>query len=189
MTADHGDGAGAQTQTSVPAEHGSQAGAQNVLHADHNDGDTQEHKDLLAALLQQTEAGSEADAAEEDVHEQGLNGLVESDLQNTSGVHDQVDNGENQTADDGSGDAAALQESALADDEAAQDQQQHGDSSSLVHVQCDSSHVFPSFSPYKLGGSCRPPDVQDFIPIASKCYKLYQHFLNFTLFTKVNFPF
>ena len=54
-------------------------------------------------------------------------------------------NGEDQTAHNGSGDAAALQESALADDESTQNQQQHGNTGGLVHIQRDGSHVFSFF--------------------------------------------
>jgi hypothetical protein len=63
-----------------------------------------------------------------------------------------MSNGEHQAAHNGSGDAAALQESTLADDEATQNQQQHGDGSSLVHVQCD-GHVVFSFFLSKLSAS------------------------------------
>ena len=122
MAANQRNGAHAQAQTSVQTKHGCQCGAQNVLEQNQHDSNCQEDDNLNAAGLQQTEAGSEADRAEEHGHEESLEGVVEGDVTNTGGVADQVNDCEHQAAHNRCGDAVGVQEVDLAAQEAAQQQ-------------------------------------------------------------------
>ena len=91
----------------------------------------------LMPLLQQLDAGAEADAGEEEVHKGGLQGLVKGEGQGAGLVGNQVQDGEDQSADHRCGNAAALEEGHMADREASDEEQDHGQGSGLQHIQLD----------------------------------------------------
>ncbi len=91
----------------------------------------------MVALLQQLDAGAEADAGEEEVHKGGLQGLVKGEGQDAGLVGNQVQDGEDQSADHRCGNAAALEEGHMADREASDEEQDHGQGSGLQHIQLD----------------------------------------------------
>ena len=135
MAAHQGDGAHAQAQTAVQTKHAGQAHAHQVLADDQDGGQDQEEDHRPGALLQQLDAGAEADAGEEEVHEGGLQGLVKGEGQDPGLIGDQMQDGEDQSADDRCGDAAALEELHVTDREASQQEQQHCQRRRLQHVQ------------------------------------------------------
>ena len=134
MAAHQGDGAHAQAQQGAFAEQRGDGCADDVLAQHQHGGQGGEQKHGDRALLQQLEAGAEADAGEEEVHERGFQNLFKLEFHDTRLIDNQVGDGEHQSADDGGGDAAALQELHTADDEASQQEQHHGQSGGLQHV-------------------------------------------------------
>ena len=142
----HGDGAGAQAQAGVPVGNGErQNAAEHVLHHHHQNGNAQENEHLFTALFQQTEAGGVAHAGEEQGHKKVLHVIVEGELENASRIEGQVDQSEDQTAYHGGGDAAALEKFDPVGQKTAQNEQKHGDSGCLEHVEGERRHKSYSF--------------------------------------------
>ena len=146
VAAHHGDGAGAQAQTHIPAKYLSQRGAHHVLQAHHHNGNDQEGEHLFAALFQQTEAGGITHAGKEQGHKEALHVVIKAQLDNAAGIEDQMNDSEDQSAYHGGGDAAALQEFDAGGQEASQDEQQHSHACRLVHIKGKFWHIVYSFS-------------------------------------------
>ena len=144
MAANHGDGAGAQAQTQIPAKDTGQDGAEHVLQAHHDDSHQQEGDNLLAALLQQAEAGGVTDAGEEQSHEEVLDVGVKGKLHHAGHTQSQMGQSEDQAAHHWGRDTTLFQEFNAVGQESSQDKQHHSDGCSLVHIQGNLLHVFLS---------------------------------------------
>ena len=84
--ADKGDGAAADAQQRIAAEHLHHPAAEEVLQRDHHDGDDQAQHHGLAALEQRWNADCKADRCEEHDHEDGLQCAVKGDRGNAGRV-------------------------------------------------------------------------------------------------------
>ena len=123
-TADEGDGAAADAQQRIAAEHLHHPAAEEVLQRDHHDGDDQAQHHGLAALEQRRDADRKADRGEEQDHENGLQCAVKGDGRDAGGVENAVENGKAQSADQRSGDTISVEQSHLVGDDPAHPEQE-----------------------------------------------------------------
>lgn len=133
------------------------------------------------ALLQQLDAGAEAHAGEEEVHKGHAQGLIELQGQDPGLIGDQVQDGEDQSAHHRGGDAAALQEVNVIDDEASQEEQQHCQSRRLQHIHLDRQHKFPLSSSFLFS---RSSAVSYFVPHFMRQLQFPSNFYNMNFISR-----
>ena len=139
-TADEGDGATADAVEGVLIHQVHDCAAQAVLQQDHDEAEPQEEQDRFSALEQGGQADGVAHGGEEHRHEHGLEGVVKGDDDDAEGVHDGVDDGEAQTADQRGRDTKPVEDGNFGGQKVAQPEHEGAQRDSVVHVEIDFLH-------------------------------------------------